>query len=250
MGAEANVNAGGLSGEGQAGEGQQAAPAFDQVKFNQNLHETLASRDRELTQTILTAVAGMKTGQERANDDVAKPPAHDELLQEVATEAEALGMNEDATKNFISLATKIFNKKTPSIKDETKNEIRSELSHEDQKRAHNAEVTTAYPQVLDDTSALRREARSEYSKLDPHILKSPQATRIATERAARKLGIEPLTIADIRAREAITESGNGGGGKKVETGATQEQVDFAMGFGVKPDAFKKKFAIIQKRSFG
>lgn len=241
-----------MEGEAQnngGGAPENQAPAFDPEAFKRDMMESSAAQIRSALEAAASQNKAMLEGILQANRSagVSTPGSGSVLpadLQDFKDELEGLGLEEDQSKHLIKLMGKFMEKKAPAVEEKIKESVNKDITFTQKRNEYNARGVRQFPQAADRSSELFRAARVIYeSEMTDSERDSPAGPYNAITRAAADLGIQPLSIAQIRAMEARSETGSGPGTGKTDQ-VDQKQVDFATSFGVNADAFKAKLKAI------
>ena len=238
-----------MSGTVEDKKGEGASASFDIEKFRAELIQQQRESNEQLYGHILGEVRKLisERPDPAESKKYTKSSEHSADFSEFEDEIEALELDEKQTKSLTSLIQKIAGKATSGVTDKVKNELQETQKFEQRKAEYNNEVAKMYPDILNPSSQLHKESKKVYADMTEAEKALPSAAYIATMRAAVKLKMKPLDIDEVRAGEAVTQNGNGGGAAKEEK-VSQKQNDFAANFGIKNSKlFEEKLKKVKAR---
>lgn len=223
------------------GEGSVKSAEFDPVKFRTDLLDSVAAQNKVLLETVLAS----KTNSVPERKVVVTADEGFDI-KEFEEEMSDINVDERQMKGIVRAVSKILRKEGPKLSEEIETKVDTKLSLKDQKIAFTQESKMKYPDISDKSSKLFQLARQIYREEMTDVSRSaPDAEAIATERAAARLQIKPLTINDIRSSDALMPTGDAGinekKGKELDKG-------FASYFGVDHEKANAKFKEINARS--
>lgn len=223
--------------------------AFDAAKFRQEMIDIQNQAAKQITDNIMsqidTKLASAKPEPKEEPDEELSPD-----FQDYEDEIKQLDLDEIQSRAILSMMGKLVAKKTSGLKNEVKGEIKQTEEFKAKKQEYEAEVAGLYPDILKNDSPLFRQAQVEWKNFDKAMLGSPMATYTAVERAARKLGMSPVTLEDLKRRESQNEGAGGSGDGRRDEKPTKKSLEFAEAFGVKGDKFEEKLKIVKAARVG
>jgi hypothetical protein len=222
-------------------------PVFDAKSFREEMIQT----NRELIENAIGAISTnfeSRFNSLEANRAVAPEVTSDNNndIADYQEYAKQIGVDEDQLSGIVKLVTKAMQKQTGNFENSLLTKVDKNLDLRDQKKYYTDQTAREFPDILNKQSKLFKATVDIYNQMSPETRKAPDAERIATERAALRLGIAPLNLAAIQARDANNESGNGAGGK-----AQKEQeisAEFAQWFNVDMKKANEHYQRIQSRN--
>lgn len=168
-----------------------------------------------------------------------------DIDSDLKSEVEELGLDDSQTKALISLISKSFAKKAGSLKEEVVSVTDKKMDAKDRKKAAEYEISMKYPDILSKSSKLWKKTDEIIRTLPEEVTSLPEGVSIAVKMAAAELGISPVDLNAVRAQDAITAQGSGGGGgRKDSNEVTEDQLNFAKRMKVDPEKFKAKLKMI------
>lgn len=239
--------------EKKAAEGGDGKVVFDADGFKKELMASNAEMSRRTTEHIMeqvnATIQGAIKGLSAAKTPAAAEGAVDAGLEDLAEEMKSLEINGKQAKSLMSMFSKILKKSAPEFKDEVKNEVYSETAAANKKASFEAEAASLYPEVLDKNSQLFQQAQAEWKDLSDGEKGGPRATYTAIMRAANRLGIKARSLADIKAQDARSETGEPSGGKGgKDDKVTEKDLTFAESFGVKDKkGYEKNLQLVRAK---
>lgn len=232
-------------------QGQQAK-TFDADGFKKEILESQLASNKMLSDSILSQVKTMLESREAAPRQTQTPQSHaqgEDELNDYAADFKELNVEGSQAKALLNVVMKAMSKQAPKIKQETKSEVEAETTKKadfDKKRAgYNQLAAEYYPDIVNPNSPLFQQTRIEWNNMTQEEQLAAAAPYLATELAAKKLGISPISLSEIKSRAAQNSTGEPGGGKKKDEGPSDQQFDFASNFGIKNKAlFAEKLKLV------
>lgn len=223
---------------------------FDAAKFKAEImednrkiiSESLEAFGEGIMSKINSTTQARKDVEEEDDDKPSKKSAFnisDVDFDDLGDELEALDIDKSQASAIISLVSKAISKTLPDSKKITQN-VLTQVDDVMARKEWSVQAAKLYPGVLDKKSDLFKTAQKELQSMDAHEQASARATYNAIERAARKLGIDPVTIENLKSKEALEPKGKGPKDKKKNDSNEDEAVEaFSSSFGIDPETYRK-----------
>lgn len=220
------------------GKNEGHAPKFDPESFKNEIKE----QTKAITDSLAEVVSAKLDSIEKRNT-VETVTDKAEALSEFADEIEEMGIDETQGKAMLRMFEKFLGKKTGSFKQEVLEEVEGRQATKETKVSYTNEAKNKFPQVLDHSSALFKESQKIYKTMSSEAKGAPDAELIAIERAAYRLGIQPVDISRAYSASAENPTGSGAATKVKEKEVSSE---FASLFNVDPKKVNEKYKSILK----
>lgn len=222
------------------------APAFDPVQFKQEMVSSTQQMIEQATAGFKASMEGMLNGLRNPPKEETPTPAS-VLVGDFAEENLELGLDEKQLDALVRIMNKQMQKHSPKFKEEVLNDVDNSMTNKELKQQYENSVKMKYPDILNQKSELFQHANQIYKNMSETQKQFPDAMANAVLQAAANLGVPPLSIHEINARQAQDFRGDPPANKRKENSVSQAALDFAESFGLKPDHFKAKLKFAQAR---
>lgn len=222
---------------------------FDPENFKNEIIES----NKQMMTTLQSNVEGIvKDMLARVDQDVqaGKDPASvDDMKDDFASEIDELGIDDKQSRALLRMFDKAMEKKAPNWKNDVLSSVDDSMTQKDLKAQYDQEVLEKYPEAGVKNSQLHKLASEIYSKMSPNAQREPDAQANAVLKAAARLNVAPMSLAEIKSRSATNDTG--GGPKTISNSEPdRSQIDFGVKFGnVDPDKFKEKLKLVNSRKY-
>ncbi len=207
------------------------------IDSNRTMFNTLSS---ELRADLSNVVASFKDSAPQVRSIVNIDNIENNDLGEYKDEISAIGLDESQAEAMLRLLKKVSSKETSVVSDRVKKEFTEEQDKKALMQRENSKTAQLYPDVLDKGSSLWSEAVKVYNAYSDSDKQSPRAMANAVREAAADLGISPLTLEDIRAREAVNNtSRDTTADSKKSASASDAELEMAKSFGIDLKTFSE-----------
>lgn len=226
-----------------------AAAPIDVAALKAEILETNKAMIETVTGSLMTQFKGMldaKTPEPAARSSIVVDD-----MDDFRAEIEDLGLDDKMSKAMFSLMEKFASKKAPTLKKEIRTEVDSDQNDKAIKQQANYEAALQYPDATNPASPLHKLAVKHYNEMSVAAQADPKSMAKCVALSAAILGIAPMSLAELKRKEASNPTGGGSGSdgdgpKKF----SEAEKDFGEAFGIDPKVYEKNLKMVRNKKVG